>query len=367
MTPARRPEPAPPPGVDWSYVAMTFAMLVGESLLLAALYAVPSLASLTLLVHVALCGAVGFWVYRRWTRQRDYALSLVLATTTVFLGPVAPATLLVVHPYFLFARSRATTFHEWYLSLFPEENQRLPERLYDSIIRHEVPGRQASSVVSFMDVIRHGAAQQKLAVISLIARAFRPAFTPVLKAALNDDANEVRVQAATAIAKLTDDYLERMQTLEDRAAANPDDIEVIEQLARAYDDFSFAGILDANHEHATRSRALDLWLKVAEAEPDHPIAPMAVGRLLMRLERYELASSWMERAIAENRASPQMLAWYMESLFRQGRLDELRQVVRARGDSIEDRQPISAKALSAVRLWRSAEGGSADGAAAAHA
>jgi hypothetical protein len=349
------PEPtrAAAHGVDWPYVLMAFVMLVIDTLLLAALYVVPTLAPLLLLLHVALCTAAGLWLYRRWLRGIDYALPLVLVTSTVFIGPIAPAILLLVHPYFLFARGRATPFDVWYSSLFPEEKRRLPERLYDSIIRHEVPGSQASSVVSFMDVVRHGAAHQKFAVISLIARAFRPAFTPVLKAALNDDANEVRVQAATAIAKLTDDYLKRLQKLEDRAAEAPNDLETLEQLARAYDDFSYAGILDPNHEHSTRSRALDLWLKVAEAKPDHPVAPMTVGRLLMRLERYDLAASWMERAIAENRASPQMLVWYMECLFRQGRLDELRLFAQARGDHIEGDRPISAKALSAVRLWRS--------------
>ncbi len=162
------------------------------------------------------------------------------------------------------------------------------------------------------------------------------------------------MQAATAIAKLTDENLERMQKLEDKAATAPTDLETMEQLARAYDDFSYSGILDATHEHSTRSRALDLWLKVADAKPDHPVAPMAVARLLMRLERYDSAANWMERAIAEKRASPQMLVWYMECLFRQGRLDELRVFAQARGEHIEDDRPISAKVLSAVRLWRAA-------------
>lgn len=358
MTAADTTVPAASPprrGVDWPYVAVAFGMLLGETLLLSALYVVPAIAALLILLHLGLCSVAGLWVYRRWLRGIDYSLPLVLVTSTVFVGVVAPATLLVVHPYFLFARARSTPFDDWYRELFPEQHQRLPERLYDSIIRHEVPGHKASSVVSFMDVMRHGAARQKFAVISLIARVFRPAFTPVLRTALNDDANEVRVQAATAIAKLTDENLKRMQKLEDKAAAKPGDLDTLEQLARAYDDFSYSGILDANHEHATRSRALDLWLKIAEAQPDHPVAQMAVGRLLMRLKRYELAASWMERAIAEGRASPQMLVWYMECLFQQGRLDELRIFAKARGDRIEDERPISAKALSAVRLWRSAE------------
>lgn len=340
--------------IDWPYVGIALVMLAVEAVLIGGLYVVPSLTMLLLVLHIALCAAGGLWVYRRYQHGIDYALPLVLVTTTVFVGPIAPVTLLFVHPYFLYARARSTPFDDWYRSLFPENNQRLPERLYDSIIRHEVPGYQASSVVSFMDVIRHGAVRQKFAVIALIARSFRPAFTPVLKTALQDEANEIRVQAATAIAKLTDENLKRMQRLEDEAAAKPGDVGTLERLARAYDDFSYSGILEARHEHSTRSRALDLWLKIAEAQPDHPVAQMAVGRLLMRLERYELAANWMERTIAEERASPQMLVWYMECLFRQGRLDELRIFAKSRGERIEDERPISAKALSAVRLWRAA-------------
>ncbi len=352
---------APPPGsephvrrVDWTYVGIAVVLLMADSVLMAGLYLVPSMTPLLFLLHLALCGGAGFWVYRRYQLGIDYSLPLVLVTSTVFVGPIAAATLIFVHPYYLYARSRSTPFDEWYRSLFPEHQQRLPERLYDAIIRQEVPGHQASSVVSFMDVMRQGSVHQKFAVISLIARAFRPAFTPVLQQALKDEANEIRVQAATAIAKLTDENLKLMQSLEDKAEARSGDVEAMEQLARAYDDFSYSGILEATHTHTMRSRALDLWLKIAEADPDHPVAQMAVGRLLMRLERYELAANWMERAIAEERASPQMVVWYMECLFQQGRLDELRLFAKTRGDRIEDERPISAKALSAVRLWRSA-------------
>jgi len=289
--------------------------------------------------------------YRAWLRDRAYTLLSVLTLSTAFFGVLAPVLLLLMLPLFGHFRRRSTPFEEWYNSLFPKARLSPSQRLYESILRKEVPGAGAGGVVSFMDVIAKGQTDQKYAIIAMIARNHRPAFTPVLKAALNDPANEIRVQAATAIARLTDDFLKRIQKLEDQLAEVPDDYQVRQKLAEVYDDYAYSGILEPDHKRQAWSKALELWMSVCAAEPENKRALFRVGRLLMRLDKWSLATQWWERMFDEGRATPHSLVWYLECLYRAGRIAELRHLAVHALPQIEADTNVARKTVNAIRVW----------------
>jgi hypothetical protein len=85
--------------------------------------------------------------------------------------------------------------------------------------------------------------------------------------------------------------------------------------------------------------------------PDDREAYLAVGRLLMRLERYAMAAEWLERAFAEGRATRQAVLWYMEVLYAQGRTDALRAIAAQTVTDLAQDRALSPKAISAVQLW----------------
>ena len=304
-------------------------------------------------VHLGTCVVLAIGAWLRADERDEQRLLQILAATLPFFGPVAPVMLLLVYPVYLRFRATATPFETWYHALFPEGERFLSAQIYQSIIRHEVPRGDYSPVVSYMDVMRDGPIEQRIAVVATVARNFRPVFAPVLKAAIADDNPEVRVQAATAVAKLTDDFLDRVQTLEAAVAAAPRDSKRLRNLAQAYDEYAYTGILDSAMEQNNRLRALQLWISYCEMEPDDRDAALAVGRLLMRLERYKLAAQWLERAFTEGRASRQAVLWYMEVLYELGRTDALRALAgQTVTDLAQDRQ-LSPKAVSAAQLWAS--------------
>ena len=331
-------------------LALVFAIAIEAPILVAA-HLRPDVGPILALVHIGLIVALGLLTYRAWLRDRAYSMLSILALSTAFFGLLAPVLLLMLLPLFGHFRRRATPFEEWYNSLFPKARLSPSQRLYESILRKEVPGAGAGGVVSFMDVIAKGQTDQKYAIIAMIARNHRPAFTPVLKAALNDPANEIRVQAATAIARLTDDFLKRIQTLEDQLAGAPDDYEVRQKLAQVYDDYAYSGILEPDHKRQAWSKALELWMSVCAAEPENEKALFRVGRLLMRLDKWDLATHWWERIFDEGRATPQSLVWYLECLFRAGRIAELRNLAVHALLQIEADKNIARKTVSAVRTW----------------
>jgi tetratricopeptide (TPR) repeat protein len=304
-------------------------------------------------VHFITCLIVAAGAWLRADDRDEQRLLQLLAASLPFFGPVAPVMLLLVYPVYLRFRATATPFDDWYRTLFPEAERPLSAQIYQSIMRNEVPRGDYSPVVSYMDVMRDGPVQQRIAVVASVARNFRPVFAPVLNAAIADDNPEVRVQAASAVAKLTDDFVGRVQALEAAVAAAPHESKRLRDLAQAYDEYAYTGILDAAMEQNNRLRALQLWIAYCEMEPKDRDAALAVGRLLMRLERYHLAAQWLESAFTEGRASRQAVLWYMEVLYELGRTDVLRRIAgQAVTDLAQDRK-LSSNAVSAVQLWAS--------------
>lgn len=350
-TPAPTPSDARPRSGDIEFVALAVLALAIEVGLLLALARDGIGWPLATAGHAIVSGVVVAWAWRRGLRHADGRPFVLLAATLPFTGPLAPAALIVLFPAYLWFRRTATPFDEWYRSLFPETPPPIAVQLYQAIMRRELPGRDSAPVVSYMDVIRHGSVDQRIAVIATLTRNFRPVFAPVLRAAIADNNAEVRVQAATAVAKLTDDFVRRVQSLEAQHRRRPDDREAHRRLAEAYDDYAFLGILDGEHEENNRINALQLWLAYAEKEPDDRDARLKVGRLLMRLGRHEVAAKWLERAIAEGRASRQALLWYMESLYALGRTEELRAVARSVAGDIAGDRKLAGAAVSAAQLW----------------
>lgn len=302
-------------------------------------------------VHLGACGVVGAAALLRPDERDEHRLIQTLAVTLPFFSALAPIVLLLFYPLYLRFRATATPFAQWYRQLFPEDEGALSAQLYQSIVRRELPRGDYTPVVSYMDMISHGSVEQRIAVIATVARNFRPVFAPVLKAAVADANPEVRVQAATAIAKITDDFVGRVQALEIILARNSTDTKCMRELAKAYDAYAYTGILDDTLEQNNRVRALQLWLNYCELEPDDRDAMLAVGRLLMRLERHGLAAQWLEKAFAEGRATRQAVLWYMEVLYAQGRTDALRALAAQTVTDLAQDRTLSPKAVSAAQLW----------------
>ena len=333
------------------FVLMALVTAAVELGLMTLLRASPESWPIALGAHLGACAVVALAALTRPDEHDEHRLIQVLAATLPFFGALAPVALLLFYPLYLRFRATATPFAEWYRKLFPEDEGALSAQLYQSIVRRELPRSDYTPVVSYMDIVQHGTVEQRIAVIATVARNFRPVFAPVLKAAIADTNPEVRVQAATAIAKLTDDFVGRAQALEIVLARNSGNTKCMRELAKAYDEYAYTGILDDALEQNNRVRALQLWLNYCELVPDDGQAALAVGRLLMRLERHGLAAQWLERSFAEGRATRQAVLWYMEVLYAQGRTDALRALAAQTVTDLAQDRTLSPKTVSAAQLW----------------
>ncbi|MBP2229633.1 hypothetical protein J2847_002932 [Azospirillum agricola] len=316
----------------------------------AAATVIPHALPAALLLHLAVCGGLAVWVRSRLRRGLDLRLAGLMLVTTPVLGPLGPLFTLAAAALHALFRRYATGFQDWYLSLFPESEVEPARELYELI----VSGRETSHLAageSFTDVMSVGSPQQKQAVIALVARHFRPAFTPALKAGLADADPSVRVQAATATARVEHEFNERWLALDHAARSHPDDAGTVAALARHLDDYAFCGLLDANREAEIREKALAGYRHGLGLAADDDDLRHDLGRLLLRCGLPAEAAERLE-PLAGRTADPRILFWYAESLFRLGRYADLRALAERRADLLGEAAALPDSLRDVFALWR---------------
>lgn len=306
---------------------------------------------LGVILHLAITVLLFGWVARLSRAHRDLRMPWLLAATSAILGPIGPAgVLLTIGLQSWYARS-ALPFESWYESLFPEEVPRsgsLPDRLLRSI------DGQSSGIINavpFLDILSFGTRQQKQSMIALISSRFQPAFAPVLRKALNDGNNAIRVQAATAATRVENNFLERSMELADEAKRNPHSPAVLLALARHYDAYAFAGILDERRERENRDRAVAAYRGYLELKPEDLSIKAELGRLLVRKGDFAAAVSLLHQAIEDRVGSSQVALWYMESLFNLGRFDELNRLTTLYREQFETDKELPLEVGEVLKLW----------------
>lgn len=315
-------------------------------------YLTDGLAWIALTAHVAVSLALAAWWYFSSAARADIRLPMLLTVSTAALGPVGAAGTLVTVILARCYGRKALPFEEWYQSLFPDTEQDENAETLNRIADAESQG--SGTVSAFSDVLAFASLHQKQSLIALIGSSFRPLFGPVLKKALLDNNNAIRVQAGAAMNKLENSILDRTLELTDRIRENPGDAKGQRLLARHYDDYLYSGLLDSKREDEIREQALAAYRYCVVRAPGDLESWLAVGRLLVRGKRYGEAEEWLERAFEAGLSTSEASLWYMESLFHLGRFEKLRHLAHDRHNSFGSEGGLPANALETVRLWADA-------------
>ena len=298
-----------------------------------------------LLGHALVVAALGAWCVSPGPR-RDLRLPMLLTVATAFFGPLgAIGTLVAALANRIYMRS-ATPFEEWYASLFPEVEaaQRLPQ-----LPAHDATGRH--SVAPFADILSFGQLSQKQELLTLIAGDFRPEFAHVLQLALHDANNAIRVQAATAIARIEDDFSQRIQKLSADVQQNPCDSRRVWSLATLLDEYASAGIMDRERVAAARHRAVEAYLDYLQLVGKDSAAAHAIGRLRLGAGDHAGTARWLEQRGETEAVQPDSRLIYMEALFELRRFDELRRYAAAHAADLLRADTLPIEARETAKLW----------------
>jgi hypothetical protein len=336
---------------------VSFVVLAVETLLV--YWAVMSNLSATfvLVLHGAVVVLLALYTRVLMSRGEENRFALLLLMTTATTGPFGPAgVILTVMLYFLFMR-RAVSFEEWYETIFPTLFMSRSQRIYDDIVVGRDESSKNYSVIPFLDVLSFGNEQQKRQALAKMTSNFHPNFSPAFRKALLDDSNSIRVQAATAISKIENQFMERLIKLTELKERFPREPVVVMALAEHYDNYAYTGLLDADRERGNRQKALDHYLEYLELDPTKLEVRTHVGRILMRSKEYAKAADWFRKCADLGYRSDAMSQWQAEALFECKRYDELRRLsgnLRSDNATSASAQPLVVK--EALGVWASAGG-----------
>ena len=199
------------------------------------------------------------------------------------------------------------------------------------------------------DVLHWGTPAQKARAVEMAAAELRPGGEALLRVALGDPDAAVRRTAEAARPGVERRFLATAEAL--RQAARGGGASARRALARHLDRAAFSGLLDLRRADACRAEAAGIWQALGEAHPEDAEAQAALGRDLLALGNLDAARAALEAALARGVATPAVIGWLAECLFRArdfAAMDAL--VVRWR--PVLDAEAAAVGALAAAwRLW----------------
>lgn len=341
---------------QWIFLTAAAAVLAAtlEGALCFALIADPARMGAVLAAHGGIAVAMALWARLLWRKGKLGRIFLLFVLMTTVTGPVGASGTLLAAGLLHFFRRRATPFEIWYASLSPEPQTSPTLALYEQIVRRKAMPDDLCNVAPFAGVMSTGSARQKETVLGLIADNFRPSFAPALRAALNDPEPTVRVLAATASARIENCFLERSLLLEDLRSNHAGDIHAMLELGRHYDEYANTGLLDPGRADGARRQALELYECADRLQPGDAGLAKAIGRLLLRLDRSEEAVIRLAPLVIRGSASMEVLAWYVESLYRSHHFAALRQTCERYKNELVQAIELSGEFREVVILWADA-------------
>ncbi len=303
------------------------------------------------LLHVVISGIILLMATALHKMGRDARFMLQLGIVCMALGIYgAGGTFFSILMHFWHTRI-SHTFAEWFATIFPVQIRTKPEVVYEDIIYGRDQNPKNYSVIPFLDVMSIGSETQKRRAISRMTEYFEPQFAPAYHKALHDPSNAIRVQAATAVSKIENQFLEESLMIAGLIKKHPKDAVLRLAYAEHYDDYAFTGILDEEREQSNRQKALENYRLYLDAKPGDLHARVKLGRLLLRMGQYSEAADWFRQCIDGGYQSDALIIWYVEALYNSGKFSELRKQARLFQVTAQQYQETNPELVESIRFW----------------
>lgn len=268
-------------------------------------------------------------VYIAYHKEEDLRYPLLLWTAAFGGGPFGLGGFicfaLLVPIFSRFSISAKV----WFEELFPEHKLTPFTKIFQRVKSGWDDYTQTAEVTSFQDLFNYGTLEQKQNVLDAIVKDFNPEYSNIIRRALEDPHNSVRIQAAAIVSKIDFDFQENISKLLARYEEIPDDQENILRLADYYEAYSTSGILDSVRRNETANYAIKFYRLYLENHPDERNVLFAIGQLLFYSENYAEFVEWCHLYKSKYRQLSSITqAWYLESLYKLNRREELVEAAR---------------------------------------
>ncbi|MBV1870691.1 MAG: hypothetical protein KUG76_07250 [Gammaproteobacteria bacterium] len=309
--------------------------------------------SLHLVLSILLIGC-----RHRCKKQGENAPLLDLACLfSITLGPIGAVGVLCLALLLSFYRRSAVPFDVWYKGVVPQYLSEDEGRLVDQLT---IMGSEAEynyqAPIPFADILSSGEQANKRMILSLMLRNFHPSFGGIFLDAIADPDSAIRVQAASAITRIEENFQLETNRLSNAYRRKPSDFGVIVKLANHYDGQASSGLSDKATLEGYRAQAQQLYIRACEERPSDTEIPWLLGRSLLRSGKLSNAAKVFEDVLEQlsaNKTSATLLqqVWYWECLYEQARYKELQDNIVRSVAQIPDDSILPLAVKGSIEIW----------------
>lgn len=276
------------------------------------------------LTHVCLVISLLALVLYRIYKCKNYRFSMLLLLMVSATGPFGAGVCLLASIGYLYCSGKFTPPEEWIENLLSSGDTEPENNLQERIAYGLDDLSTKSGVEPFQDVFHSGTMVQKQIAIAKITRYFQPQLASLLLQAAQDHNAAVRVQAAAALAKIEHKFMKGCMQLEkEQKGVPPDDASWL-RLARMYEDYASAGLIDEYSLENLRNKAIKIYESYLVFSRDEEVQSR-LARLYISHGQSERAYKILGAAMESGEViRPLTLFLYTESLFYLKKFSEIR-------------------------------------------
>ncbi len=301
--------------------------------------------------HIVVVGFLIGWAMYVNSIQRGRRFSYVLVMSIAGLGPYGALMCFLTLLLYKYYTRTSTNFLEWFANLFPEERTSQSALIYERLLYGWDDFSEKRGVMSFRDVLVLGSEEQKRNAIAKMTLYFRPEFTEALQLGLKDQSNSIRVQAATAIARIEEAFFKVLMELEKIYIETRND-DVLFKLATHADLYYHCGILDDERKVEVLDKGIQYYSEYLSRHPENKQAQYSLGRLFLNKKDYDAAYSLLHGCIHINAAIlPNVFKAFMECLYGMQRFADLHAFARDNLNRLDPSNRKSLEILDSMKLW----------------
>lgn len=307
--------------------------------------------SVLLSVHVLslflmLTGCIVFY----W-RGFDIKVPVMHLIYAAILGPIGIFSMTAATIIYILSRRNSSDFLAWLSALFPEYSGSKSEDIYEQIIYGEEHEKDEISVEPFADIMEYGTIEQRQLAVVRISQHFTPRFSPILLNALHDEENTVRVQAASAIAVIEDNFSRRYQEMAAEVKNAEVDTQTLFKFAFLCNEYANSGLVTEERSNTLRNGIINTAEKYLEKDTKNLSVKSLLAQnyyLTMRYERTEQVLEDYFKTEIDHKNSK----LYLEALLKQRKFDKIRSFCKKNYSTLKTQQPTgTVNCLEAMKLW----------------
>lgn len=258
-----------------------------------------------------------FFIYPFYKQDQDLRLPFLLFLSIFGAGPFGLAAFLLMALFYPLFIKTAINPSIWLDELFLGED---PSKMITTFERIKVGWddyKGAKEVSSFQDIFTYGSILQKQAVLDMIAKKYQPSYGSILKKALANPSNVIRLQTAAIIEKINEEFEAKLNTLLMKISENPEDHTLLLKLAVLHNEHAESEILDSFRQGEMQAKAIDYYSQYLKFDPSNKAIQLALGRLLFQKKEYVLFIKWRDTYLKQFKALPSIVEeWAREAQYR---------------------------------------------------